>query len=310
MDRAVVVAPARRALSLEDRRDGLRETAAKIRKVTTPDVIPEDVIPPQVRGRSVESQKSRLLAEKIPTKRAGPYSGRPRPLAITDRSLEPPLQPPVAPPPPAAVLPTNEHREADYAQLREASHARTASAAPSHASAASGYRSRSRGRGHDSEYQIVPWKPRSAPSPAPSGRPPSEEVGRTPASSVAASHRSASQHTESAGAPSRSASQMTAASRVSSASRVSQRSSVSRFHSRSPRRPDMSVAPVLQPATRARSASVGMTRESSSHPSEDFGRGNTPDKRFKGALGEVRRVPRARGRQRAQSLLNETRNRD
>ena len=315
MDRAVVVAPKRRALSLEDHRDALRSTAAKIRKVTAPkDVIPDDVIPPAARGRSGEPQRSRLLAER----RAGPYTGRPRPLAITDRVLEPPLQPAVAPPPPAAVLPTNgEHRQADYAQLREATHARAASAAPSHAShashasAASGYRSRSRGRGADSQYQIVPRRPKSAPSPAPSGRPPSEEVGRAPTSSRAVSVASRAASVVSSRAPS---------SSLRSVSRVSQRSSRTSARSRSPygaEAASSSVAvPVLQ-QTRALSAASAASTASVGHgpssraASADYARGQTPDKRFKAATGlPVRRSFLRTGRRARRTIYNEIANRD
>ena len=76
MDRAVVIAPS--PPTLEIHRNKLRATSAKIRRITQPELIPEEVIPepvaphgPQRKGREG---------------RAGPYDGGPKHPAITDRA--------------------------------------------------------------------------------------------------------------------------------------------------------------------------------------------------------------------------------
>ena len=50
MDRAVVIAQPKRAVSLDDMKNDVNKTVGKIRKITTPsDVIPDDAIPPQLK---------------------------------------------------------------------------------------------------------------------------------------------------------------------------------------------------------------------------------------------------------------------
>ena len=305
MDRAVQIAPARRALSVDEMKDGLRGTVAKIRKITTPeDVIPDDVIRQEAGHSGFGAERSR------PTARVGPYpSARPN----TDRREHslPPVLPPLAP---APVLPTNgPHKEANWTQLRDASLAREASAKPSTATAVTVPRERP-GRSRTPLRQDLvrpsraPVRPSQAPARPPS-RAPSEEVGRalTPAQSLhgtVASYRSASHEATSVSASHR------------SASRVSQRSS-SLIHSasreRSPRRGQEIVpVPSLRPPRNFLREASASADSVGREPSGDFARGQTPDKRFKAASGlPVKRYQqRNQRRQRGRTMLSEMQNRD
>ena len=293
MDRAVVIA--RSPPPLEIHREKLRATSAKIRKITEPELIPEEAIPPEAARGRYEPQRSRLFAER----RAGPYDGRPKQAAITDKSYSehtfPPLSPSPSPPPPAAVLPTNgSHKTENYAQLREAMEARSASASdrsiPASSRSIEGRsisRSRSRNRGQFAKYQIVPWKPESAnlmPGQGPSGKPPSPSP-------------------EGAIVP------------YGAAGRVIQRSSRSRSAYEQRRPSSHDPVPLLRIRDRSESTAIAPedrhSRLASAEP--DYARGNTPDKRFKGAMGEARRIPRPRGglnRRARSALLQSIRNRD
>ena len=295
MDRAVVIA--RSPPPLEIHREKLRATSAKIRKITEPELIPEEAIPPEAARGRYEPQRSRLFAER----RAGPYGGRPKQAAITDKSYSehtfPPLSPSPSPPPPAAVLPTNgPHKTEDYAQLREATEARSASASDRSIPASSrsiegrsiSRGSRSRSRGQFAKYQIVPWKPESSSNPmpgqGPSGKPPSPSP-------------------EGAIVPYR------AAARVMQ--RSSARSRTPHGQGQRPSAPTVPEMPILRIHDRPSSQASAQTARQVS--AGDYARGNTPDKRFKGALGEVRRIARPRGglnRRARSALLQNIRNRD
>ena len=261
------------------------------------------MIPPAARGRGFEPQRSRLKAEN----RARPYpEGRPGPLAITDRSLPPVLPRPVAPPPPAPALPTNGPvREANYTELYHATQARASSAA----SAGSQLRERTpRRRRGEPQLALMNTAHNRSPSSHSLLRPPSVEVGRAPASSLAPSQRSASHNTV--------ASSHVASSRSGSAvSRVTQRSSaMPRERTRSPygERASSSIAvPILRP-TRALSVAASVGQGSSRAPSHasrasssDYARGRTSDKRYKNASGQAQRASSLHGRRAPRTIYNE-----
>ena len=119
MDRAVVIAPAKRVRSLDAMKQDIQDTAAKILKITTPELIPEDVPGPGTR-RFVPS----FLQKQ---NRATPYpSERPR----TDRSL-PPVLPPLTPVPEHIPLPTNGPlNKENYSELAAQVKARSSSPTP------------------------------------------------------------------------------------------------------------------------------------------------------------------------------------
>ena len=159
MDRAVQIAPTRRAPSL----DHLRDTAAKIRKITQPEPDDRPTPYPEKRGRSpgpAGPVRYRPDDRPTPYPEIRPNTNR---LAITDRPRSlPPVLPPPSAPPPAVPLPTNGPNT-DYKQLRDASeaasHKSQGSAAPSHRS--------HRTHGSPSKYQLAliePSKPGSPPS--------------------------------------------------------------------------------------------------------------------------------------------------
>ena len=297
MDRVVQISPTRRAPSLDDHRDGLRDTAAKIRKISQP----EDDRPtpyPEIRP---------AIAKR---------------LAIADRqrSLPPALPPPSAPAP-AVPLPTNGPNT-DYKQLRDA--ASEAASHRSQGSAAPSYRSH-RTHGSPSKNQLAliePPKPGSRPASRPSRpqsilRAPSVEEGRTPSQFLgpSGSSRSASRVSSavrSASAVSQNSVESGQFGRShSAASKVSQRSSRS-FRERGPWRhtPSNDSLPVLNPRpTRALSvASVGRASATS-----DFSQGKTADKRRRIGSGTPHRSMSASlgpARRSASTIYRDIQNRD
>ena len=322
MDRVVQISPTRRAPSLDDHRDGLRDTAAKIRKISQP----EDDRPtpyPKDRGRSpgpAGPVRDRRDDRPTPYPEIRPAIAKRLAIADRQRSLPPALPPPSAPAP-AVPLPTNGPNT-DYKQLRDA--ASEAASHRSQGSAAPSYRSH-RTHGSPSKNQLAliePPKPGSRPASRPSRpqsilRAPSVEEGRTPSQFLgpSGSSRSASRVSSavrSASAVSQNSVESGQFGRShSAASKVSQRSSRS-FRERGPWRhtPSNDSLPVLNPRpTRALSvASVGRASATS-----DFSQGKTADKRRRIGSGTPHRSMSASlgpARGSASTIYRDIQNRD
>ena len=318
MDRTVQIAPTRRTPSLDE----LRHTAAKIRRITAPEVDDRPTpYPEEKRGRSPgPAGPVRYRPDDRPTPYPEIRPPKNTQLAITDRPRSlPPVLPPPSAPAPAVPLPTNGPNT-DYKQLRdasEASHKSQGSAAPS-------YRSH-RTHGSPSKYQLAliePSKPGSRPPSRPQSilRAPSVEEGRTPSQSLGPSERSSrsASHVSSAVRSASAVSQNSVESGQfgrshSVASKVSQRSSRS-FRERSPWRhaPNNDVLPILNPRpTRERSVASSVGRASVT--SSDFAQGKTTDKRRRIGSGTPRRSMSASlgpARRSASTIYREIHNRD